>query len=65
MGKFTHQTPSPKMLLVLNALLLLFMFPTQLFGQDSVSSSLRVMTFNIRYNTPNDGEHACPIVRKG
>ena len=55
-----HQSPSLKKLLVLNALLLLFMFPTLLFAQDSVSSSLRVITFNIRYNNPNDGEHAWP-----
>ena len=55
-----RQSLNPKKLLILNALFLLFICPSLLFGQDSVSAPLRVMTFNIRYNNPNDGEHAWP-----
>ena len=32
----------------------------ELTSFDSEPSSVRVMTFNIRYNNPNDGEHAWP-----
>jgi endonuclease/exonuclease/phosphatase family metal-dependent hydrolase len=33
-------------------------------GTDKPNSTLRIMTFNIRYNNPNDGENAWPY-RKG
>ena len=52
-----------RILLVLVATSFLFIglvVAQELAAFDSESSSIRVMTFNIRYNNPKDGEHAWP-----
>ena len=50
------------MLKILVALLLLTRIGSSASKAEPVStdSTLRVMTFNIRYNNPDDGEHAWP-----